>query len=68
MRRTVPPPLYGKLRRELNSDEIKKMETMQRAWETVVQPLEMPSATELIDRRMKMLLADIFEDSDGVLT
>ena len=84
MRRTVSPPLstekemsahfgtasweYGKLRRELNSDEIKQMEAMQRASETVVQPLEMPSATELIDKRVKMLLTDIFEDSDGVLT
>ena len=59
---------YGKLRRELDSDETKKMEAMQRASETVVQPLEMPSATELIDKRVKVLLTDTFEDSDGVLT
>ena len=59
---------YDKLRRELNSDEIKKMEVMQRASKMVVQPLEMPSATELIGKRVKVLLADTFEDSDGVLT
>ena len=34
----------------------------------MVQPLEMPSATEPIDTRVKMLLTDIFEDSGGILT
>ena len=44
------------------------MEAMQRASETVVQPLEMPSATELIGKRVKVLLTDTLEDSNGVLT
>ena len=41
---------------------------MQRASGTVMQPLEIPSATELIDKRVKVMLTDTFEDSDGVLT
>ena len=41
---------------------------MQRASEALVQPLEMSSATELIDKRVKVLLVGTFEDGDRVLT
>ena len=44
------------LKRELNAKEVKKLEELQTASGTVVQPSEMPTADFLLDKKIQVLM------------
>ena len=80
---TVPPPFgakselsspcgtassdYTKMTRELNAEEVKKLEEMRVLSETVVQPNEMPSAGSLLGSNIHVITLETQLAEKGVL-